>query len=125
MNNSKFTLNNNIVVVIDAPIETTHCRLAAGSKTLTLHKRSKDLTSFDLAEDFDNAVLIGKPALAKEIDLYDADLFHPVKKGHFVDFTYNSQSYPTACAAFTKFLIDNQVLQNYSNPFVIVLKKYS
>jgi hypothetical protein len=124
MKNTKLTLNNNVVVVIDAPIETTHCRLAAGSKLLTLHKRSKDLTSFDLTEDFDQAILVGKPHVAKEIDLFEADLFTPVKKGHFVDFSYNGQTYPTAVSAFSKFLNDNGVFQNFSNPFVIVLKKY-
>lgn len=128
MESKELILNNNRVLVVNAPIETTHTVTGFHDGAhLILYKKSKmlELHCFDqaesdgkLVEDYrDRLVNLGSIKTAP-IGLAD-DLFNVTKNGNFYDYEYNGVFYPSALSALEDVI---SIETGFSNPYVLIIK---
>ncbi len=130
MKKNRITLNGNLVLVFDAPEETTHTQLAVhDGLNLIFYKKLKqlDIIAIDesksdsgLIEQYENRVVnVGKLNNAP-IGMVD-DLFNVVKNGNFYDYVHNGIFYSSAISAL-KEVISQEF--GYSNPYLVIIKPF-
>lgn len=128
MKSKELELNGNRVIVVDAPMETTHSIIGIyDGGNFILYKKSKVLgivtfdeskSDSDIREEYeDRLVNVGKLEIAQN-GVTD-DLFTMQKRGNFYDYNYNGVFYPSSKSALTD-IISMEI--GYTNPFVLIIK---
>jgi hypothetical protein len=130
MKSKEIMLNENMVFVVDAPIETTHCSLGFhDGANLILHKKSKiiEVHCFDqsesdsvLVEKYDHRIFMLGSIKTGHLGLAD-DLFNVVKNGSFYDYEHNGIFYPSALSALSDLIT---METGFLNPYVLIIKPF-
>lgn len=130
MKSKEIVLNKNRVVIVDAPVETTHSSLSIyDGVNLILHKKNKvlDLHCFDdtdsdsnLVMKYDNRIILLGSIKTAHLGLAD-ELFNIVKNGNFYDYEHNGVFYPSALSALTDVI---SMETGFSNPYVVIVKPF-
>lgn len=120
--------NDNIVYVLDAPVNATHGRIEYHfGVNYNVCRKNKVMHGFIFDKGIPDEVLeskykgklvnVGMLSIANESVV--ADLFVPKKNGNFYDYEYNGIFYPNALG-----LLKDVIEQNmgFKNPFVLIVK---
>lgn len=128
MNVKEFNLKGNKVVVVEAPLGTTHSSTAIlDGGHFILHRKKKNLLlhAFDeskpdsvLMEEYKDRLINVGCLETVENGVVD-DLFEVVKNGNFYDYQINGIFYPSAKSAL-KDLIELET--GFINPYVLIIK---
>lgn len=130
MNTHELILNENKVLIIDAPEKATHGKIGIHdgahyyvcrkNKMLEIHCFDQSKSDLELMEKY-KGQLVNVGALKTAEEGLVADLFNTVKHGNFYDYEHNGVFYPSAVSAL-KDIIDQEI--EYSNPYVLILKPF-